>query len=106
MCLVVEVVKFHFQITCNISIYISSGRYALGICLFSIWKGSDVVLPVVSTVFLFSLFVMNIFDGNGRDLNLLFFRTKFCLAFIVDSGFRKADEVLIIFGATKSVVLV
>ena len=105
MCLVVEVVKFHFQITCNISIYISAGRYTL--CLFVIiWKGSNVVLPDVSTVFLFSLFVMNIFDGNGRDLNLLFFRTKFCLAFIVDNGCRKADEVLIIFGATKSAVLV
>ena len=49
---------------------------------------------------------MNIFDGNGRDLNLLFFRTKFCLAFIVDNGCRKADEVLIIFGATKLADLV
>ena len=64
------------------------------------------VLPVVSSVFLFSLFVMNICDGFGRDFKLLFFRTKFFLSDRVDNGCRKADEVLIIFGATKSADLV
>jgi len=49
---------------------------------------------------------MNICDGNGGDLKLLFFRTKFFLLCIVDNGCRKADEVLIIFGATKSTDLV
>ena len=49
---------------------------------------------------------MNFFDGNGRDLNLLFFRNKFCLALRVDNGCRNADEVLIIFGPTKLADLV
>ena len=63
-------------------------------------------LPVVSAVFLFSLFVMNICDGTGRDWKLLFFRTKFFLSYRVDNGCRNADEVLIIFGATKLADLV
>ena len=103
MSLVVEVVKFHFQITCNISFYISAVRYALGTsCLYCTCIGSNIDIPVVSSVFLFSFFVKNICDGTGRDLKLFFFRTKFFLSFRVDNSCRKTDEALIIFGATKS----
>ena len=49
---------------------------------------------------------MNICDVTGGDLKILFFRTKFFLSYRVDNGCRKADEVLIIFGATKSADLV
>ena len=49
---------------------------------------------------------MNICDGAGRDWKLLFFRTKFFLSYRVDNGCRNADEVLIIFGATKLADLV